>query len=162
MSNLNNDYISDYKIHLNEFYKNLKISDFNSISVIEILKLKNLSKKFNQQFNNKYDQKLKIQKYLYIIEKIKLLKLSLKENDTYKQIYAYKYILFMFSIDPDFEAAISYGESNKIQEAKNLLEKKLGVFDYNLIRLEHFYLKHFASQKTKEEIKEKILERAFK
>ena len=76
----------------------------------------------------------------------------------YEQIY----FLFMFSVDPTFEALKIYAESNKIDEIKIKFFNRFGLFDKNLVLLEKFYIKNFALKKQKQEISEEITKRIFK
>lgn len=150
-------YLYDTDIDLNAFYCNLNKAKFSELNAKRILTLKYISKDLNKYLNNDYDRLPRDGRYLKIMNKIKMNpKLFGIEN------YAEKFILFMFSVDPDFEAAITYGECNKISDVKRLMKRKFGVFDMNLIKLEHYYMKHFMSKSKKEEINNEINNRVFK
>ena len=143
--------------HLNDFYGNLNKAKFSELNAKRILTLKYISKDLNKYLNNDYDKLPRDCRYLKIMDKIKT-----NPKSFGIQNYAEKFILFMFSVDPDFEAAITYGECDKINDVKRLMKRKIGVFDINLIKLEHYYMKHFMSKLKKEEINNEINNRVFK
>lgn len=90
------------------------------------------------------------------MNKIKKLQKCNSINDTEK------YILFMFSIDPNFEAIKILGQYNKLSEIKLAMILNFGIYDKNLFTIEKFYIKHFFSEKEKEDINNEIQKRAFK
>lgn len=156
------DYVSNYKIYLEEFYRNLNRSDFKSISVKKILELKAYSKQLNKEFDDPKSEVLKTLRYLKIIDRLKLSHKQFNLSDDIKTRCAERYLLFMFSVDPSFEAAVIFGQCDTIKEIKKEMIKTLGIYDLNLVHIENFYLKNFASEKKKEEIRNKIKIKEFK
>ena len=75
---------------------------------------------------------------------------------------AEKLLLFMFSIDPNFEIAIIFGSEDRIYTAKEKIKEKFGIYDINLIKVEKLVIKNFLSEQKRNEINEEIDRRAFK
>lgn len=140
------------------FYSRLPLTSFKNINNEIIENIKQNSKKLNDFFN--FNNGLfKMDKYLKIMNRIKTCPKNFNiPNDDWAQIY----LLFMFSIDPKFEIAKIYGSCNTIKEIKFEIERKFGIFDKNIIKLEKFFIKHFFSKSDKEKIDEEIFQRAFK
>ena len=72
------------------------------------------------------------------------------------------FLLFLLSIDPELEAVITFGSFNKIIEVKYEFEKKFGIYDIGLVRLEKLYIKKFLTKEKQNELKEEIENRSFK
>ena len=73
-----------------------------------------------------------------------------------------KFILFMFSVDPTFEAIKIYGECNHINQLKQKMISFFGLYDSKLITIERNFIKNFFSEKEKEIINDEIEKRVFK
>lgn len=142
---------------INSFYSNLSKAHFTKLTAKKLLTLKYFSKELNKYFITPSNNLTKRVKYLKIMDKI-------KTNPKFWGIedFAEQYILFMFSVDPNFEVAITFGECNRIYEAKNLIENRIGIFDYKLLKLEKYYIKNFMTETARKQIEEEIDKRAFK
>lgn len=150
------DYI-DYSNDINAFYKNLSETDFKDITLEKLQELKLTSESLNKEFNNINLAHCKSMRYGKISIKIRT---NPKKYNISTD--AEKFILFMFSVDPDFEAAKIYGGCNTNEETKRLMEKYFGIYDKNLIIIENFFIKNFLSEKKRKEINKEIERRAFK
>lgn len=139
---------------INSFYKNLNNANFRGIDTKKLLELKFLSKEFNAYFYNPNVTSPAYNRYTTIMNRIK--------TNAKLTSDAERYILFMFSVDPNFEAAIIYASENHKKEIKKKMEERFGVFDPNLISIEKFYIKNFLSEKKRNEVKEEITKRIFK
>ena len=71
-------------------------------------------------------------------------------------------ILFIFSVDPTFEAIKIYGESNHVSEIKEKMINYFGIYDKNLIVIEKIFMKRFFSKEEKKNLEEEIQKRVFK
>ena len=111
----------------------------------------------NKFYNNEFDDLCRFEKYVKIMNKI-------KTNPKHYNVesLAERYILFMFSVDPTFEAVKIYGECNKINEVKKKSNQFFGLYDKRLISLEKFFIKNFLSSEMKKRIDEEINERVYK
>ena len=130
------------------FYKDIDNLNFNYLSKERIIELYNIKDSLLEKMSN--------YKIINYINKIKRLEKSNIFNNTEK------FILFMFSIDPNFEAIKILGEYNKLNEIKLAMILNFGIYDKNLFTIEKFYIKHFFSEKEKEDINNEIEKRAFK
>lgn len=149
--------IYNLKTDMDAFYEDIACANLNDVTVKKILELKNFAKELNKKFNNEGFHKIKSIRYTKIMNEIRC---TPKKFNIKKPIE--KFLLFMFSVDPTFEAAIIFGESNTLKEAKAKLTNHYELYDPCLVRLEQIYIKHFVSQKKQEEIKEEIKRRVFK
>lgn len=136
------------------FYKNFKKTKFNNLEDKKILELKEIAPNLLEEeavtSSNLVNYVKKMRRLNKIPEKYNI------NND------AEKYILFMFSVDPTFEAIKIYGETNHITEAKRKMCNFFGVYDSKLIKIEKEFIKLFLSEKEKQEINEEIEKRVFK
>ena len=139
---------------LDSFYSNLNDTNFIKINVDKLNQLKQDSKELNKFYNNPYTHYLKKLRYIKTMNRIKT------NQELTEQ--AEKFILFMFSVDPEFEAFKIYSECNTTDEIKIKLIKKFDIVDKNLIKIEKFFIKNFLSEKKKKEIEKEIKERVFK
>lgn len=146
-----------YSVDVNSFYKNLKGTKFNGITKEKLLELKETSKKLNVYFRNQDYNCNKAAKYTKIMNNIKT---NPKGFKVYSE--AEKFILFMFSVDPNYEAYMINAQYNKTEDIKNALIFRFGIFDLNLIKLERFFVKNFLSEKKRNEINEEIDKRVYK
>lgn len=145
---------------MNAFYKDLNKANFNKLTQKRLIELKAHSLKLNIFLHNKHSDLNRPERYVRIMNNIK--RSPEKYGIDINNYYAEMYILFMFGVDPDFEAKIICEECNRINELKQRIEIYFGIYDINLIKLENFYLKNFATEKKREKIKEKIIKRVFK
>lgn len=147
----------NYTLEVNSFYERLSEADFNLLDSKKIVKLKISALELNKFYNNKFDDMCRFEKYIKIMNKI-------KTNPKHYNVesLAERYILFMFSVDPTFEAIKIYGECNKINEVKNKSTQFFGLYDKRLISLEKFFVKNFLSSEMKKRIDKEIEERVYK
>lgn len=136
------------------FYKNFSATKFNTLNDNKILKLKGIAPNLLEE------EAITNSKLVNYIKKMRRLnKTPLKYN---VNTDAEKYILFMLSIDPTFEAIKIYEETNHINEIKLKMTNFFGVYDSKLIKIEKEFIKLFLSEKEKEQINEEIEKRVFK
>lgn len=150
-------YQISYKVDIDSFYKNLNGTSFRGLDSKKLLTLKSTSKPLNGFYNNDNMPYNKVSRYVKIMNRIKT---NPKGYGVTSE--AEKYLLFMFSIDPNFEAAKIHGECNKIDETKEKMQNYFGIYDRRLIILENYFIKHFLSEKKRNEINEEIEKRVFK
>ena len=130
------------------FYKNIDNLSFNELNEEKITELYNIK---DSLLDKTSDHKI-----INYINKIKKLSKNNNFNETEK------FILFMFSVDPNFEATKILGEYNILNKIKLAMILNFGIYDKNLFTIEKFYIKHFFSEKEKEDINNEIEKRAFK
>ena len=136
------------------FYKNFSKTKFNKLDENKILELKSIAPNLLEE-DAITDSKL--------INYVKKMRRLNKRPEKYNiNNDAEKYILFMLSVDPTFEALKIYGETNHITEAKRKMCNFFGVYDSKLIKIEKEFIKLFLSEKEKQEINEEIEKRVFK
>lgn len=141
--------------YMRRFYNNRSIN-FKNITIEKIKELKELSTLTSNILNsNKFNTDA--ENYVKLMNNIRL---NYKKYGI--QSDAEKLILFMFSIDPTFEAAKIAGECNRTDEIKYKMINKFGLYDKNLIKIENFFIKYFLSEKYKKYINDEIERRAFK
>lgn len=150
-------YQISFKVDIDSFYKNLNGTSFKGIDSKKLVALKVISNQLNSFFNNNNLHFSKASRYVKIMNRIKTNPKGYGVSNE-----AEKYLLFMFSVDPSFEAAKIQGESNKIDETKEKMENFFGIYDRRLIILENYFIKNFLSEKKRNEIKEEIDKRVFK
>lgn len=150
-------YQISYKVDIDSFYKNLNGTSFRGLDSKKLLTLKATSKPLNGFYNNDNMPYNKVSRYVKIMNRIKT---NPKGYGVTSE--AEKYLLFMFSIDPSFEAAKIHGECNKIDETKEKMQNYFGIYDRRLIILENYFIKLFLSEKKRNEINEEIEKRVFK
>jgi len=155
--------VQNKQLIMNSFYNVDKVS-FKDINFKKLYDIINRSKYINKIFLNKNFRAYKSERYLKIME---LIHTNYREGNPVKNEYATtslaeKLLLFMFSIDPNFEAAIIYGSEDRTFDAKKQIEEKFGVYDINLIKIEKMVIKNFLSETKRNQIYEEIDKRAFK
>lgn len=154
MNIIDEEYINYCKNIIISFYKNLNGTSFKNINDSKILELyKNSANILNPENISSH----KLINYTKTMKKI----------DTNQEVYnvcseAEKFILFMFAVDPNFEAAKIYGECNYIKEIKAKMVQYFGIFDRKLIIIENFFIKHFLSKEKRNEINEEIEKRVYR
>ena len=105
----------------------------------------------------------KIEKYCKKIERIQTA--PKKENDFNKistNTSIEKLLLFMFSVDPDFEAFLIYSSCNTLKEIKYEMNKTFGLYDPYLVKVERIFIKYLLNEEEKNKINEKVEIRVFK
>lgn len=142
------EYLEYCKNIIIKFYKDIDNINFDDLNKDKIIELYNMKDSLLEKMSN--------YKIINYINKIKKLEKSNIFNNTEK------FILFMFSVDPNFEAIKILGEYNKLNEIKLAMILNFGIYDKNLFTIEKFYIKHFFSEKEKEDINNEIEKRAFK
>ena len=150
-------------ITMQTFYNVDKIS-FKDIDNSKLLNIIDQSKRINKLFLTEEFRSCKSERYLRIME---LINSNYRENIPVKSHYATtslaeKFLLFMFSIDPEFEIAIIYATEDRIYNIKKQIREKFGVYDPYLIKIEKAVIKKFLSKEKQNEITEEIEKRAFK
>ena len=135
------------------FYNNFNNFNINDITNENIKFYKLIS---NQLLEEKNLSNNKFINYIKIIKK-----LILNPNDYNVFNDSEKYILFMLTIDPNFEAIKIYEESNNVKEIKKKMINYFGVYDKNLIEIEKRFIKSFLSDKEKENLEKEIEKRIF-
>ena len=148
---------SSHKTDIASFYKDLNGTSFKGITADKLDVLKESSLELSKFYHNNSTPLKKHAKYAKIMNTIKT---NPKKYNINSQ--AEKFILFMFIVDPNFEAAKIYGSYNHIDEIKLEMEKYFGFFDSKLITIENFFIKHFLNTENKNILKEEIEKRAFK
>ena len=157
-------FLGNYDKILQKFYKFLDNIDFNNISEEKLNELKEKSTFINNLYNSKGFGESKSIRYIKILEKILC---NCRKNPAVNTCFTTcskeeMYLLFLLSIDPNLEAAITFGSFNKITEIKYESEKKFGIYDIGLVRLEKIYMKTFLTKEKRKEIEEEIENRSFK
>lgn len=157
-----NNFINYEKI-LNTFYRNCTINN-NDISKEKIDQIIEKSKDINMLYNYEHYKPTKLRRYIKIMETIHS---NYREGIPTKSKFSStsiteKLLLFMFSVDPDFEAFIIHSSEDTIREIQNKIEYKFGIYDKNLVKIERFFIKYFMSQKKQQDIFEEVDKRAFK
>ena len=150
-------------VTMKTFYSEEKVN-FKDIDIFKLRDIINRAKKINKLYLNTDFKKNLGERYLIIME---LINSNYRRNMPINNQYAAgsiveKYLLFMFSVDPNFEAAIICGSEDRIYDIKRLIREKLGVYDPTLIKIENYVIKKFLSEKKRNEIQEEIERRAFK
>ena len=156
MKNIFNDreFIIYAKKTIIKFYENFEKLTFENTNDKKILNLKNLAPNLLEEEN------ITKSKFVNYIKKMKRL-----NNNTEKyniNTEEEKFILFMFSVDPTFEAIKIYGECNNINQVKQKMGSFFGLYDSKLITIEKKFIKNFFSEKEKEVINDEIEKRVYK
>lgn len=149
--------IYNFKSDMNSFYEKFNEIKCNELTLKKIIEIIKTSKELNTFFNNQNIDLWKIEKYIKIMNNIKTNPKKFNVTNSSEKL-----LLLMFAVDPEFEAAIIYGECNTTKEIKTKFKNKFGLYDPNLIKIENYFIKHFLSTKQKENIQKEIEKRAFK
>ena len=157
IKNNNSRYNSSYSLDINSFYENLSNTSFKGLDSKRILILKVFSKQLNEFYNNNAIRLNKVGRYVKIMNRIKSNPKGYGVSSD-----AERYLLFMFSVDPNLEAAKIHGECDRINDAKTKMKMHFGLYDRKLILLENYFIKHFLSEEKRKEINEEIERSAFK
>ena len=142
---------------LDSFYVNLNCESLRLIEDERLKELFEISKKFNNFYNLDC---LKLHKSEAYYNVSKFFKFNIYHYKIYSQ--AEKYVVFMFAVDPTFEAIKIYSESNKVCEIKNKMINTFGIFDENLVILEKEIIGKILSKEKKEEFDEFLFKNSFK
>lgn len=145
---ITNEYLEYCNNIMINFYKNIDNLNINELSKEKLTELYNIKDNLLQNISN--------HKIINYINKIKKIQKNNRFNETEK------FILFMFSVDPNFEAIKILGEYNRLNKIKLAMIMNFGIYDKNLFIIEKFYIKHFFSEKEKEDINNEIEKRAFR
>ena len=157
-------YCYNYQLAIENFYENNIIDlkyDLDYIDEEIINKLKEKSNILNNMFN--HSKMTKLEKYCKKMERIKTS--PKKENDFNKIATSNsteKLLLFMFSVDPNFEAFLIYSTYNTLKEIKYEMNKTFGLYDPYLVKVERAFIKHLLNEEEKNKINEEIERRVFK
>ena len=136
------------------FYKNFNKTKFITLDDKKILELKRIAPNLLEE---EAITDSKIVNYVKKMRRLNKNPLNYNINND-----AEKFVLFMLSVDPTFEAIKIYGETNHINETKRKMCNFFGVYDSKLIKIEKEFIKLFLSQKEKDKINEEIEKRIFK
>lgn len=150
-------YQINYKVDMESFYEKLGNTSFKGLDSKKILTLKIISKDLNKFYNNNNLPINIVKKYIKIMNSIKTNPKGYRVNND-----AEKYLLFMFSVDPNFEAAKIHGESNNTNETETKMINYFGIYDRKLIILENYFIKNFFNEQKRNEIIEEIERRVHK
>lgn len=141
---------------IKSFYSKFDKNDFNKINYLRIIKLQKASIELNQYYNNDSITIKRTIKYIKLMNNIKINPSLYGAKNK-----AEEYILFMFSVDPEFDAYIIQKTSNTKKEIESKMKKQFGVFDIRLFLIEKYFIKYFATKKFKEEVNQKVLIKEF-
>lgn len=144
-------------IDINAFYQNLKVIEVGKILPEKLEELQETSKNLNRFFTINHPGFSKIRKYAKIANRIKMNPKIFKAYTALEQR-----LLLMYSVDPKLEAILIFEESNRIDQIKNNMIAKFGLYDPNLVKTEKWFIKHFLSEENKNKIQEEIDRRVFK
>lgn len=144
-------------VAIDPFYKNLKNTNFGAIDQNRLKEIFEISKILKIEIDKKFIKLSKLQRHERIIYFIRS---NPKQYNIKGEAEAF--ILFMFAVDPTFEAIKIYSESNNIKEIKSKMIETFGIFDKNLIRLERFTVEKLLSEEKRKEVNEILEQRAFK
>lgn len=150
-------------VTMQAFYNTNKIH-LNKIDNNKLLDIIEKAKRINKLFLDESFKSCKSERYLRIME---LIHSNYSTTRDVKNHYATKsqeekFLLFMFSIDPNFEIAIIHASEDRTYDIKTKIREKFGVYDPYLIRIEKAVIKSLLSNEKKNEIYEEIEKRAFK
>lgn len=149
---------------LQTFYNTNKVT-FNNIDNEKLQDIMVRATEINKLYLNKNFKNNQIERYLRIMEMIHS---NYNHHRTpINMIYvtesmSEKLLLFMFSVDPNFEAAIISGSEDRTFEIKRKMKEAFGVYDINLIKVERYVIKNFLSKEKRKTIDDEIERRAFK
>ncbi len=142
------DFESNAKSEILAFYKELNVND-GVLTAKDIIKLRKSALSLVPILNR---EKLPfIYNYISVMNRIKT---NPKGYGITKSIE--KYILFMLTVDPNFDAYIINETSNKKEEIYEKLINRFGLYDPLLIKVEKFYIDFFLGNTKKDQLKEKI------
>ena len=146
-------YNTTEKIHLNAFYKSINGGNFKGIDTEKLNELQELAKVYRNSFYNNQRNS----EYIETMNRIKCRSIVNISNPK-----AENTILFIFSVDPTFEAIKIYGECNHIKQIKEKMIKYFGIYDKNLIIIEKAFIKRFLSKIEINGLEEEIEKRVYK
>lgn len=158
MTFFKDNYIN-YNVILNSFYKDLKLK-LCEISKDDLNLIIKKATYLNKVFKSKRFENTPSAGYIKIMEMIHT---NYRKNNPTKMPYSTtsiteKYILFMYSVDPNFELAIIYGSALKSNQIIDGMKKMFGIYEPNLIKIEKFVIKNLLDKTKKEEL-DKIIEK---
>lgn len=150
-------------VTMQAFYNVSKFS-FKDITSEKLEDIIIRSKKIHTLYLKEDFKSCKAERYLRIME---LINSNYRTGTPVKTHYsstsiAEKYLLFMFSIDPDFEIAIIFGSEDRLYDIKAKIREKFGIYDQSLIKIEKAVLNKIIDEKKKKEVFDEIDRRAFK
>ena len=153
MATIDKKFIIYSKNIINDFYKDFDSLNIKNIDSKTILKLKSLTPNLlEKEFitNNNF------------VNYIKKMKRLLRDEKYKEYTNTEKYILFMLSVDPNFEAFKIHGECDKINEIKFKMILYFGNYDFNLIKIENEFVKNFFTKEELNKLNNEIDKRVFK
>jgi len=149
----------NYNVTINSFYNDmeLKLCEVSKDDLNLIIKRATY---LNKVFKSKRFENKPSAGYIKIMEMIHT---NYRKNNPTKTPYSTtsiteKYILFMYSVDPNFELAIIYGSVFKSKQIVDGMKKMFGIYEPNLIKIEKFEIKNLLDKTKKEEL-DKIIEK---
>ena len=150
-------------VTIKSFYDVDKIN-ISNIDDAKLQKIIEQSKNINKLFLSKQFKENQRERYLRIME---LIHGNYRENIPVNNGFATtsqaeKFLLYMFSIDPNFEIAIIHASEDRTNDIKVKIRQKFGVYDPYLIRIEKAVIKRLLTKEQQNKIYEEIEKRAFK
>lgn len=159
-------YINLENADIKEFYKNLTLVNFNDITKERIEELKNSEvcetlKSYIYGDSIKITEKTilsrdadinsdRLTKYLKVINILRV------NPNTGTNNYLEKYILFVLIFDPNLDALVIHSSYDKINQIKNEMKKRFGVYDSNLVKIERKILHKLLNKSEIDKLNEKI------
>lgn len=150
-------------VTLKMFYNIDKVS-FKDITTEKLTNIIERAKEIHNLYLNEEFRVKKSERYLRIMELINSnYRKDIRVNNHYSSTsQSEKYLLFMFSIDPEFEIAIIHASEDRTDDIKNKIREKFGVYDPYLIIIEKAVIKKLLDSEKQSVIYEEIEKRAFK
>ena len=137
---------------LTNFYLGIEQINFENIDEASINNILNKAKALNEFYTKENFKHTKIEKYFKIIEIVN----SGYTSSFYTNSAQEKFLLFLYSIDPEFDTLVIYGSEKDSKNIEKQMIKKFGLYDENIIVLENMILKNVLTNQKKEEINLKI------
>ena len=147
-----------YIVDINSFYKDFNGADFSKVQPDRIAEIANKVEKVNSRRINCSCSLYKgARKYTNIMNHVRM-------NPKFYDLRSKEevYFLFMFCVDPEFEAFMIVNEYNTMKEIKEKLLTRFGFPDTNLPKIEKEFIKNFMKKEEREKIKEEIDKRIWK
>jgi len=147
----------------NSFYKSNKLN-FSTITDEKIKYLKEQAKLINLFFDNKEAGQNRVFRYIKIMDRLNTVcgpnihpKAKFRTESQEE-----KFLLFIFAVDPEFEAAIIHLSENTKAAIRGKLNAYFGVYDPNLAKIELKVIKQILKNEQKKTIYDEAEKRAFK
>ena len=154
----------NYQTIIKNFYINNQINLAECFNYINEDRIKILKEKAHILNKTYISPKLtKVEKYCKRIERIETApKIENDFNKISTNNSLEKLLLFVFSVDPNFEAFYIYSTCNTMKEIQYEMNNTFGLFDPYLIKIEKQIIKFLLNEEEKENINKEIEKRVFK